>query len=94
MNDRSHYPGWSEVVFTVDSGASETVVGLNALESLPVVQGVAAQNGAKYECANGAIIENIGGKTVHRDMICKRHGWPRDIETDGSPSHFSEQGPT
>ena len=62
VNERSAYPGWSEVVFTVDSGASETVIGLNALESVPVVQGVAAQNGAKYECANGAIIDNIGEK--------------------------------
>ena len=62
VNERTAYLGWSEVVFTVDSGASETVMGMDSLESVPAVRGVAQQNGVKYECANGAIIENIGEK--------------------------------
>ena len=60
--DTSPYPGWSRITFTVDSGASEAVIGLNALEGVPLTQGVAARNGVKYECANGAVIENLGQK--------------------------------
>ena len=60
--DTTRYPGWSEITFTVDSGAPETVIGLNALTAVPLVQGQAAKNGVKYECANGAVIKNLGQK--------------------------------
>ena len=60
--DTTRYPGWSEITFTVDSGASEIVIGLNALTAVPLVQGQAAKNGVKYECANGAVIKNFGQK--------------------------------
>ena len=60
--DTSRYPGRSDITFTVDSGASETVIGMNALAAVPRVQGQAAKNDVKYECANGAVIENLGEK--------------------------------
>ncbi len=54
------YPGWREVVFTVDSGATETVMGLQHLSGLiPVVESRTSA-GATYECANGGVIENHG----------------------------------
>ncbi len=62
VHKREEYVGWSEIVFTVDSGASETVIGLDCLSAVPLVQGIAAQNDVKYECANGAIIKNLGEK--------------------------------
>ena len=48
----------------MDSGASETVIGLNALTAVPLVQGQAAKNGVKYECANGAALANLGQKRM------------------------------
>ena len=60
MNEHSNYHGWSEIVFTVDRGASDTVIGLNCLTSVPQIQGVVVQNGVKCECDNEAIIENLG----------------------------------
>ena len=62
VHNREEYVGWSEIVFTVDSGASETVIGLDCLSAVPLIQGIAAQNDVKYECANGAIIKNLGEK--------------------------------
>ncbi len=56
------YPGWQLVTFTVDSGASETVMGVSSLDSIPTVEGHLAKIGVKYEVANGEVIPNLGEK--------------------------------
>ncbi len=58
-NDVDEYPGWALIEFTVDSGATETVMGLSQLNHIPV-QRSTNSHGARYEVANGAIIENQG----------------------------------
>ena len=58
-SDGNEYPGWTLVEFTVDSGATETVMGLSQLSQVPL-QKSSTSHGARYEVANGAIIENQG----------------------------------
>ena len=58
-NAVDEYPGWTLVEFTVDSGATETVMGLSQLNQVPI-QRSTTSHGARYEVANGAIIENQG----------------------------------
>ncbi len=53
------YPGWSKLEFTVDSGATETVMGLAQLAKIRVRRS-RTSHGALYEVANGGIIENEG----------------------------------
>ena len=55
----NEYPGWTLIEFTVDSGATETVMGVSQLSQVPL-QRSSTSHGAKYEVANGAIIENQG----------------------------------
>ena len=50
------------MIFTVDSGASETVVGIHSLDCVPTVEGHLAKLGVKYEVANGQVIPNVGEK--------------------------------
>ena len=54
--------GWEEVNLVVDSGASETVIGPNMVESAEVKEGRAYRQGVKYEVANGIRIPNLGEK--------------------------------
>jgi len=53
---------WIEVVFAVDSGASETVMREEMLEEVETVEGRAFKRGVKYEVANGVRIDNLGEK--------------------------------
>ena len=53
---------WHEIDFTVDSGASETVVSSDMLPSVPVVEGPASRRGVEYEVADGSRIPNEGEK--------------------------------
>ena len=46
----------------VDSGATETVVGEDMVESVEVVEGEASKKGVQYEVANGVRIPNLGGR--------------------------------
>ena len=51
---------WEEITITVDSGASETVVPLKMAQHIPIESSSASLRGAKYEVANGGIIDNKG----------------------------------
>ena len=53
---------WHELELTVDSGASETVLGPEMLPSVPVVEGPASRRGVEYEVADGSRIANEGEK--------------------------------
>ena len=53
---------WTEVEFAVDSGATETVMNEDMLNSIETKEGVAAKRGVVYEVANGVRIPNLGEK--------------------------------
>ena len=53
---------WEEIKFSVDSGATETVVPPEMPESIPTVPGLASKRGVEYEVANGVTIPNEGEK--------------------------------
>ena len=56
-------PGeWEEVEFALDSGATETVVGEEMLESVETKEGAASRRGVEYEIATGERIPNLGEK--------------------------------
>ena len=52
--------GWEEIELTVDSGASETVVGEGMIDSVEVTEGWALKKGVEYAVANGVRIPNLG----------------------------------
>ena len=54
--------GWEELEMYVDSGASETVMGPDMVQSVDAVEGKSYRNGRMYECANGIRIPNMGEK--------------------------------
>ena len=54
---------WEELEMAVDSGATETVVGLEMLKAIKLIEGQAFKRGVKYEVANGVRIPNMGEKT-------------------------------
>ena len=52
--------GWEGVEMTVDSGASETVVGEDMISAAATKEGQASRRGVVYEVANGVRIPNLG----------------------------------
>ena len=54
--------GWEEIEMAVDSGATETVIGPEELNSVETKEGAAFKRGVKYEVANGVRIPNLGEK--------------------------------
>ena len=54
--------GWEEIEMTVDSGASETVVGEEMITIVEAKEGPASRKGVMYEVANGVRIPNLGEK--------------------------------
>ena len=44
----------------VDSGATETVVGEDMLQSVETKEGEASKKGVQYEVASGTLIPNLG----------------------------------
>ena len=46
----------------MDSGATESVIGMDMLKSVEVEIGKETKRGARYIVANGDIIENQGGE--------------------------------
>jgi len=67
---------WEELMFAVDSGASETVVSPDSAKSIPTVMGAASKAGVKYATANGETVENEGEKTM---VMCSIEGVNREI---------------
>ena len=57
--------GWQELEFTVDSGASETVMSEEELPTVQTKEGAAYKRGVEYEVANGTRISNEGEKTFN-----------------------------
>ena len=53
---------WEELELAVDSGATETVIGEESLQSIKLLEGAAYKRGVKYEVANGIRIPNLGEK--------------------------------
>ena len=64
--------GWEEIEMTVDSGASETVVGEDMISAVATKEGQASRRGVVYEVANGVRIPNLGEKQFVGD-IPRRH---------------------
>ena len=58
----SVHDGWEEIDFTVDSGASETVLHEDMLRSVETKPSPASRRGVEYEVANGVRIPNMGQK--------------------------------
>ena len=54
--------GWEAIEMTVDSGASETVIGVNMLDGVEIRDGELKKRGVVYEVANGVRIPNLGEK--------------------------------
>ena len=57
---------WVELEVTVDSGACDTVVPLDAISHVSITPSPQSQAGLKYEAANGQEIDNVGEKKVLR----------------------------
>ena len=57
-------PDWEEVDFTVDSGASETVISEGMVTSVETKPSAASLRGVSYEVANGETIPNLGEKEI------------------------------
>ena len=53
---------WEEFDFIVDSGASETVIGPEMINSAETKAGKDSKRGVRYEIANGVRIDNLGEK--------------------------------
>jgi predicted RNase H-like nuclease (RuvC/YqgF family) len=53
---------WEILELAVDSGATETVVNEDNIESVNTQPGMASKRGVKYEVANGVRIPNLGEK--------------------------------
>ena len=53
---------WEEVVMTVDSGATDTVMPPSLLPSVQLTEGAAFRRGVEYEMANGEMAPNLGEK--------------------------------
>ena len=51
---------WRKLQITVDSGATETVIGKGQVPEVMVEDGFGSKNGVEYEVANGVSIPNIG----------------------------------
>ena len=71
--------GFEEVVLTVDSGASETVLEKNALPTVELHEGPAKKKGVRYEVANGQILDNLGEKQF------------RGLTDEGTPKGLTAQ---
>ena len=54
--------GWEEVEMTVDSGASETVVGEEMVVTANLKESEGSRRGIEYKVANGESIPNLGEK--------------------------------
>ena len=54
--------GWEEVSLVVDSGASETVIGTDMIQSAELRTGNLKKRGVEYEVADGTRISNEGEK--------------------------------
>jgi hypothetical protein len=54
-----------EMTITIDSGASENVLGPSMLPTVPVVESEGSKEGVKYVTANGTVMPNRGEQHIH-----------------------------
>jgi len=66
---------WEELMFAVDSGATETVVGTSMAKSVPTMKNSSKQT-VKYATASGEMIENEGEKDM---VLCSIEGVTRQL---------------
>ena len=59
--------GWEEIEMTADSGAGETVVGIEDLKSVEMAEGESKRKGVRYEVADGTLIANKGEEIQGND---------------------------
>ena len=62
-------PEWEKIVFTVDSGASDTVVPPHIARNVPLMPGAAL--GTEYEVANGGVVVNLGERRPELKLMEK-----------------------
>ena len=60
---------WEIIDMAVDSGASETVIGEEMLQSVQTKEGDASRRGVQYEVANGVRIPNLGEKRFKGHIV-------------------------
>ena len=60
--------GWEEIELAVDSGASETVIGPDMVQSVEAIEGKAYRQNVKYEVANGSRIPNLGENNLSESL--------------------------
>ena len=65
LNTVSFTEGGHEMTITIDSGASENVIGPSMLPSVPVVESEGSKEGVMYVTANGNVMPNRGEQHVH-----------------------------
>jgi hypothetical protein len=65
LNTVNFSEGGHELTITIDSGASENVIGPNMLPSVPVVESEGSKEGVMYVTANGTVMPNRGEQHVH-----------------------------
>jgi hypothetical protein len=65
LNTVNFTEGGHEMTITIDSGASENVIGPNMLPSVPVVESEGSKEGVMYVTANGTVMPNRGEQHVH-----------------------------
>ena len=74
---------WEQITFAVDSGASETVIPDDMLESIPLQPSESARKGVQYEVANGERLPNLGEKMVMG--VTEQEGLKRTIKAQVCP---------
>ena len=55
---------WTEIEFSVDSGAAETVIGEDMALNVDLEEGAKFKKGVQYEIASGELIPNLGEKRM------------------------------
>ena len=68
--------GWEEFEFIVDSGASETVIGPQMVNSAEAKASRGSKSCVRYEIANGVRIDNLGEKKF---MATSKEGVSRTV---------------
>jgi hypothetical protein len=65
LNTVNFEKGEREMTITIDSGASENVIGPSMLPTVPVVESEGSKEGVMYVTANGTVMPNRGEQHIH-----------------------------
>ena len=61
---KREYQGHQKVEVMIDSGAADSVMPAGLLGSYPILEGLAAKSGVKYQSADGSTMPNLGEQKV------------------------------